>query len=189
MCWGGCTPAAAFELAYLKLPLHHLMYWKLWLERLCRHIFTLLEFAGHPDMLQCFYLRCHHWSVLRKLCPQGQRSNTKIIWVKRQTLIIFLCFMQSVFHLYTHPIKQNFWFHGHDFVRPGQMFSAGSSSAVKKGSCCHVLVAASFLRLCTRLICWWGHLCRLSHLLWTASAEPAQTKWILFELVWLTCLK
>lgn len=88
LCCGGCTPAAAFELAHLKLPLLHLRDWKLWLQLLSSYIFTLLEFACHPDILWCFHLRCHHRTVFWKLCPQGQRSSTKIAWMKRQMLII-----------------------------------------------------------------------------------------------------
>lgn len=107
------------------------------LRLLCRHVFTLFEFAGHPDVLQWFYLRCHHWSILQKLCPQKQRSSTKMAWVKKQTLMFPLFYAT---HFSPLPINLNFSFHRHDFVGPEQMFSAGSSCSLGRGAAARCLL-------------------------------------------------
>lgn len=70
------------------------------LKLLCRNIFTLLGFAGFPDILQCFHSRCY-WSFLQNLCPWGQRSGVKMAWVKKQTLRIFpLFYAMCISHLH-----------------------------------------------------------------------------------------
>lgn len=48
-CSVGYTVAASFELTHLKLPLLHLVDWKLCLELLYTHSFTLVEFVGHQE--------------------------------------------------------------------------------------------------------------------------------------------
>lgn len=52
---------------------------------------------------------------------------------KSRYLWFFLCFMQPVFDIYTSLVKFTFWFQTW-FVRPGQVFSAGSSCAIRKGA-------------------------------------------------------
>ena len=53
----------------------------------------------------------------------------------------------------------------------------GTSCALRKEVCYHVLIDASFLRLCTSLLCWRPYLCKFSHVLWMVYGNCWVTAW------------